>query len=345
MQMTMTPARSVLLSLALLLATGPAPAAAQQEESTVLYLVRHAETAPDGTSDPALSAAGQARAARLARMLSTAGLDAIHTTAYRRTRQTAGAVARATGLSPREYDPRDLAGLAGELIGEGGRHLVVGHSNTTPELVRVLGGDPGDAIPETEYGRVYVISVEGGVVHTARLGYPEGPARADATPAAPLGQPVRPAADSGDVASIDALIAALYASISGPAGQPRDWDRLRSLFLPTARMIPVQRAPDGRTRYSVLTVDEYIEGSGPRLTSAGFTEVEIGRRLDRFGDVAHVFSAYEGHIEGQAEPVARGINTIQLMHDGSRWWITSIAWSPESANLKVPAEYEDRTDG
>lgn len=197
--------------LGILLLAGFAPApwsgglAAQQPAGTVIYLVRHAETAPDGTPDPALSAEGQARADRLAAMLAPAGLQAVHTTAYRRTRGTAGPVAAAIGLTAREYDPRDLPAFAGRLLAEGGRHLVVGHSNTTPALVAALGGDPGDPIAETEYGRVYVVTAGAGGVHTARLGYPE------VSSAAP-----RPA-DPTDVASIDGILSALYDVISGPA--------------------------------------------------------------------------------------------------------------------------------
>lgn len=307
---------------------------AQAPGTTVIYLVRHGETADDGTRDPALSAEGRERATRLARMLATAGLDAVHTTAYRRTRETAAPVAAATGLTAREYDPRALEAFARRLLGEGGRHLVVGHSNTTPELVDLLGGASGGAMGEEEYGRVYVITAAPGGVHTARLGYPTGDAGAAGAATE------RPAADPADVATLDAILAALYDVISGPAGQPRDWDRLRSLFLPTARMIPVQRAPDGTVRYRALTVDEYIQASGPTLIQVGFREREIARRIEEFGDVAHVFSTYEGHREGVAEPLVRGLNSIQLIRDGERWWVSSLAWSPERPDLPVPPRYE-----
>lgn len=322
-----------------LLATGlSAPLAprahAQAPGTTVIYLVRHAETVSDGTGDPALSAEGRARASRLARMLAGAGLDAVHATAYRRTPETAAPVAAATGLTAREYDPRALEALARRLLGEGGRHLVVGHSNTTPELVDLLGGASGGPIGEEEYGRVYVLTAAPGGVHTARLGYPGEPSGGAVAP------PERPAAAPADVESMDAILAALYDVISGPAGQPRDWDRLRSLFLPTARLIPVQRAPDGTVRYRALTVDEYIEASGPTLIEVGFREREIARRIDEFGHVAQVFSTYEGHREGMAEPLVRGLNSIQLIHDGQRWWISSLAWSPERPDLPVPARYE-----
>ena len=305
----------------------------QTPSASVIYLVRHAETADDGTRDPALSEQGTARARRLGRMLAGAGLTSIRTTDYRRTRGTAAAVAGATGLDVVTYDPSALRDLAAELLRTPGRHLVVGHSNTTPALVQLLGGDPGGPISEDDHGRVYQLTLGPDGVHTALLGYPGG------LLADPPFEGGHIAANPEDVASIDAIIGALYDAISGPAGQPRDWDRLRGLFLPSARMIPVQRAPDGSTRFRAITVEEYIEGSGPVLERMGFTERELERRVDRFGDVAQVFSSYEGHAEGQADPVASGINSIQLIHDGTRWWIASLAWSPTRDDLPLPEEY------
>lgn len=309
-------------------------AATAQDRATVVYLVRHAETAGDGSGDPALSPQGRERAARLARMLAGAGITAVHTSPYQRTRGTAAAVAGALGLEPREYDPRDLPGFAERLKGAGGVHLVVGHSNTTPALAQLLGGDPGAPIPESEYGRVYQLTLGPDGVRTAILGYPGG-FLADPPPA----PGTTPAAAPGDVESIDAIIAALYDVISGPSGEPRDWDRLRSLFLPTARMVPVQRLPDGRTVFRALEVEEYIRGSGPMLENIGFRESEIAGRVERFGDVAHVFSTYEGYREGQEAPLVRGVNSIQLIFDGSRWWISSLTWSAERPDLPLPPRY------
>jgi len=136
----------------------PTPAAAQ-DDATVVYLVRHAERAEDGTDDPAISPEGWARAGLLGEMLRDAGVTRIHTTDYRRTRMTGTPLAMITGLDMDEYDPRDLEGFAERLRGMPGRHLVLGHSDTTPDLVVALGGDPGSPIEETEYDRLYVVTL------------------------------------------------------------------------------------------------------------------------------------------------------------------------------------------
>src|SRR5690348_8749407 len=133
-----------------------------------------------------------------------------------------------------------------------------------------------------------------------------------------------PAADPKDVASVDAIIAALYDVISGPAGKARDWDRFRSLFVPGARLIPTGTGPDHRSHLRVITPDEYATQVGPRLETGGFFEHEIARTTDSFGDMTHVFSTYESrrHVD-DAQPFARGINSIQLFNDGTRWYVVT----------------------
>ena len=147
-----------------------------------------------------------------------------------------------------------------------------------------------------------------------------------------------PVAAEADVASLDAILGALYAVISGPVGQARDWNRLRSLFIPEARMMPVGVRPDGSVGMRLLAVNDYVALSGPLLVERGFHERELARRTERFGHIAHVFSTYEGKVEGGAAPM-RGINSIQLMHDGRRWWIVSVMWEAENPTLKLPPQY------
>ena len=150
---------------------------------------------------------------------------------------------------------------------------------------------------------------------------------------------VTPDARPADVASIDAIVAAVYDAISGPAGQKRDWDRFRSLFIPGARLIPVTQVGDVRSA-RVLSVDDYIMRSTPILEKGGFYEREIAKRTDRFGDIAQLFSTYESRRKAEdPTPFIRGINSFQLMHDGKRWWIVTIFWEAEGPDRTLPAEY------
>lgn len=128
-------------------------------QETVIYLVRHAEKAADDPQDPTLSDTGTARAQALAEMLKEAGLTHIHSTNFKRTLQTAHPLAEALDLTVTPYDPRDLPGFATQLKAMPGRHLVVGHSNTTPALVEALGGHPGAPIAEDEYSRLYQLTL------------------------------------------------------------------------------------------------------------------------------------------------------------------------------------------
>jgi hypothetical protein len=138
---------------------------------------------------------------------------------------------------------------------------------------------------------------------------------------------------------MDAIVASLYDVISGPPG-PRNWDRFRSLFVPGARLIPTGRRPTGEVGSFVRTPDEYIQRSSPLIEKNGFFEREISRRTEKFGNIAHVFSTYESrHAKDEEKPFARGINSIQLMNDGKRWWIVTVFWQGEDDKNQLPAEY------
>jgi len=151
-----------------------------------------------------------------------------------------------------------------------------------------------------------------------------------------------PAARADDVASIDAIIAALYDVISGPAGQKRDWDRFHSLFVPGARLIPTGRSPAGEVRHRVQTPEDYQRTSGAALEERGFFEREIGRTVETFGNITHAFSAYDSRSTAEGAVFARGINSIQLLNDGRRWWIVSVFWDSESPSNPIPAKYLNR---
>lgn len=149
-----------------------------------------------------------------------------------------------------------------------------------------------------------------------------------------------PAAKPADVSSADAIIAALYDVISGPAGQKRDWDRFRSLFAPGARLIPSGTRQNGAHFMRVLTPDEYATNSAPVLEQNGFFEREISQTSESFGGIMHRFSTYESrHTATDTVPFTRGINSIQLVNDGQRWWVVTIFWEGERPGLTIPDRY------
>lgn len=153
-------------------------------------------------------------------------------------------------------------------------------------------------------------------------------------------KPSPPAANPSDVASIDSIVAALYDVISGPAGKKRDWDRMRSLFIPGARLIPTGKRQSGEIGSRVLTVEDYINGSAKALEEGGFFEKEIARRTEHYGNIAHVFSTYDSRRKSEdPKPFARGINSIQLMNDGKRWWIVTVFWQGEGPDNPLPEKY------
>ena len=151
-----------------------------------------------------------------------------------------------------------------------------------------------------------------------------------------------PAAKPADVATPDAIIDAVYASISGPAGQPRDWARFRSLLIPGARLIPSARRTPGTTTPVVWSAEDYIAAAGAGLERQGFFEREIHRTTDAFGAVLHAFSTYDSKRTPDGQPFARGINSFQLYNDGARWWIVTIFWDAETADKPIPAKYLSR---
>jgi len=150
-------------------------------------------------------------------------------------------------------------------------------------------------------------------------------------------------ANPSDVRSIDAIIAAAYDVISGPAGQKRNWERERSLFISGARLIPTS-VDAGRNDVDlapqILDIESYIARVEAYFATTGFYEKEVARKVEQFGRIAHVWSTYESRRDpSDARPFMRGINSIQLFNDGKRWWIVSIYWQHEGADDPIPSKY------
>ena len=145
---------------------------------------------------------------------------------------------------------------------------------------------------------------------------------------------------ASDVQSIDNILAALYDVISGDKGVKRDWDRFKNLFVKEARLVPSGKNKEGQVGYQMLSPEGYIKRSGKYLEENGFHEVEIHRVIEKYGSLVHVFSTYESyHKKSDTKPFMRGINSIQLMNDGKRWWIMQIYWLGETEALPLPERY------
>ena len=155
-------------------------------------------------------------------------------------------------------------------------------------------------------------------------------------------------ANPADVASVDAIVKALYDVISGPAGQARDWNRFLSLFAPGARLIPTAPCQTGGGNgIHVISAAEFAARGAANLGTTGFYERGIHSTIDRFGDIAQVFTTYESwHSMSDPKPFARGINSMQFFYDGKRWYCVTIFWDAEhtppgatAPTNPIPAQY------
>ncbi len=143
-----------------------------------------------------------------------------------------------------------------------------------------------------------------------------------------------------NVQSLDSTLETLYGVISGEKGEVRDWELFQFLFKPQAKLIPSGKNKEGAIGLRYMTPGDYIESSGAWLVENGFFENEMHRTVQTFGNITHVFSTYESfHSKKDTEPFMRGINSIQLLNDGDRWWIVNIYWTQETPDHPIPDIY------
>jgi len=142
-----------------------------------------------------------------------------------------------------------------------------------------------------------------------------------------------------DVSSIDGIIRAYYQVVSGPAGQPRQWGRDATLYIPGVRFVVFSQDKNGKTTAQSMTHQEFVDASDRAMVTKGFYEREIHRTTHRAGDVAHVLSTAESRASPNGPAQGRSIDSLGLYWDGKRWWIASANVWELSSHQSVPAEF------
>ncbi len=140
-----------------------------------------------------------------------------------------------------------------------------------------------------------------------------------------------------DVSTIDGVIKAFYEVISGGKGVSRQWSRDKTLYAPDIRFVAMSEN-SGKVRVGLMNHNQYVNSSNEFFVKEGFTEREINRVTRKFGNIAHVFSTYEWETEDKKEK-GRGVNSIGLFFDGTRWWISAVSWDEERPNNPIPKEF------
>ncbi|MBZ5492465.1 MAG: hypothetical protein LAO76_16170 [Acidobacteriia bacterium] len=140
-----------------------------------------------------------------------------------------------------------------------------------------------------------------------------------------------PAPRPSDVATLDAILHAFYETVSGAVGQPRDWDRFRSLILPGGQLMPVVSIAGEKASVRLLSTEDFIRRVDPIFAREDFWERETSRQTETIGHFAHVLSFYDSLRSPDGPPFEHGVNSIQLLDDGARWWIVNVMWNTSRA--------------
>lgn len=155
--------------------------------------------------------------------------------------------------------------------------------------------------------------------------------------------PDLPDRDHGGLETPEAVVQALYDALSEPSERERDWDRLRALCLPSARFL-IARWPDADgdpvEDLREWDVEEFIQDARRFYRNEGVWEREVWGRTEWFGNVAHRLSSYESKTGSpDSEPAGRGVNCLELVRSGGRWWLVNVVWDVESPGQAIPKEY------
>ena len=143
-----------------------------------------------------------------------------------------------------------------------------------------------------------------------------------------------------DVSTIDGMIKAYYEIVSGPAGQPRQWDRDATLYIPNVRFVIISEDATGKATAESMTHQEFVDSSEASIGGKAFYEHEVHRITQRAGNIAHVFSTAERSSSPEGKAEGRSIDSLELFWDGKRWWITGAnLWDINTAKHPLPPEF------
>ena len=141
-----------------------------------------------------------------------------------------------------------------------------------------------------------------------------------------------------DIATLDGILSAFYDVVSGPAGQPRQWSRDRTLYVPGVLFISTEVGKDGKPYHQIMTHQQFVDRSNASVVSQGFYEQEIHRVTTRYGTIVHVFSTYVMRRTLNGPLIGRGVNSLELFYDQKRWWIVCDLWDEERPGNPLPRE-------
>jgi hypothetical protein len=141
-----------------------------------------------------------------------------------------------------------------------------------------------------------------------------------------------------DVATLDGIISAFYDVVSGPAGQPRQWSRDRTLYVPGVLFISTEVGKDGKPYHQIMSHQQFVDRSDASVVSQGFYEQEIHRVTTRYGTIVHVMSTYVERRTLNGPLIGRGVNSLELFYDKNRWWIVCDLWDEERPGNPLPKD-------
>jgi hypothetical protein len=142
-----------------------------------------------------------------------------------------------------------------------------------------------------------------------------------------------------DVSTLDGIMKAYYEVVSVKVGEKISYQRDSMLHSLNALVGLPSTGKDGKFKLNLMSLKEYHRLADAGLEKEGFYEKEISRKVEHFGSIYHVWSTYESRNTVAGPVIDRGINSIELFYDGTRFWITSWSFDSETKQHQIPKEY------